>query len=154
MDCNRCEFFQGCSIRKAHDDGTAVFTCGLDFGRGKAETVVHEHRGNGKLVVRYDLPFDKERRTYREWFDEEFKRQLSEFFVKRVKKVEADILAWIEINPICYMNPCRALLDGIYGVTTPAIFPSDNVQVERYDVTKFFLQFPRGLPTELKGIAI
>lgn len=126
---------------------------GMDFGSDKSETMVCEGR-DGKYVVRYDLPVDPLMRSCREWFDEEFKRQLSEFFAKRVKKVEADIFAWIEINPICYTNPCRALLDGIYGVTTPAIFPRDNVQAERYDVTEFFLQFPRGLPTELKGIAV
>lgn len=152
MICDRCEFYHGCSIRKAHDDGTAVFSCGIDFGRDKSETVIYESR-KGRLVVRYSLPDDPHLRSYRDWFDEEFNKRLSKFFAKRVKEIEDDIFAWIKRNPICYMNPCRAILDGICSVTTPAIYPRDNV-AERYDVSEFFIQFPLGLPIELKGIAV
>lgn len=126
---------------------------GMDFGRDKSETVIYESR-KGRIVARYDLPDDPQMRSYREWFDEQFHKQLDEFFAKRVKEVESDVLAWIERNPICYMNPCRAILDGICGVTTPAIYPHGNVLAERYDVSEFFIKFPRGLPTELKGIAV
>lgn len=153
MNCDHCEFRHGCSIRKAHDDGTAVFSCGIDFGRDKSETVIHESR-RGKLVVRYDLPDDPHQRPLLNWFDEQFHKRLEEFFAKRVKKVEADIFAWIKRNPICYMNPCRAILGGICGVITPAIYPHGNVLAERYDVSEFFIQFPKALPTELKGIAV
>ena len=34
----------GCSLRKKHDDGTAAFSCGIDFGRDKSETVICESR--------------------------------------------------------------------------------------------------------------
>ena len=153
MNCDHCEFRHGCSIRKAHDDGTSVFSCGIDFGRDKSETVIYESR-KGRLVARYSLPDDPHLRSYRDWFDKEFNKRLSKFFAKRVKEIEADIFAWIKRNPICYMNPCRAILDGICGVTTPAMFPRDNVLAERYDVSEFFIQFPLGLPIELKGIAV
>jgi hypothetical protein len=32
--------------------------------------------------------------------------------------------------------------------------PRDNVLAERYDVSEFFIKFPRGLPIEMKGIAV
>ena len=104
-------------------------------------------------MARYSLPDDPHLRSYRDWFDEEFNKRLSKFFAKRVKEIEADIFAWIKRNPICYMNPCEAILDGICGVITPAIYPRDNV-AERYDVSEFFIQFPLGLPIELKGVAV
>ena len=126
---------------------------GMDFGRGKSETVIHESR-RGKIVVRYDLPDDSRLRSCRDWFDEEMKKRLSKFFTKRVKETEAKIFAWIKRNPICYMNPCEALLDGICGVITPAIYPRGNVCAERYEVTEFFLRFPRAMPTELKGTTV
>ncbi len=126
---------------------------GMDFGSDKSETVVCEGR-DGKYVVRYDLPVDPLMRSCRDLFDDDFKKKLSEFCVKRIKKVEAEILAWITRTPICYRRPCDALLDGIYGLTTPATFPRGNVCAERYEVTEFFLQFPLGLPVELKGIAV
>lgn len=125
----------------------------MDFGRDKSETVIYESR-KGRLVARYSLPDDPQMRSYREWFDEQFHKRLEEFFAKRVKEVEADILAWIKSNPICYMNPCRAILDGICGVITPAICPHGGVLTERYDVSESFLRFPRALPIELKGIAV
>ena len=153
MNCDHCESRHGYSIRKAHDDGTAVFSCGIDFGRDKSETVIHESR-RGKLAVRYELIDDSRLRSCRDWFDEEMKKRLSKFFTKRVKETEAKIFAWIKNNPICYVNPCEALLDGIYGVTTPATFPRGNICAERHEVTKFFLQFPLGLPVKLKGIAV
>lgn len=127
---------------------------GMDFGNGKSETVICELRGKGKFVVRYDLPDDPHLRSYRDWFDERMEKRLSEFFAKRVKKVEADIFSWIKRNPICYMNPCRAILDGICGVITPAIYPHGNVLAERYDVSEFFIRFPLGLPIKLKGVAV
>jgi len=153
MNCDHCESRHGCSIRKAHDDGTAVFSCGIDFGRDKSETAILESR-RGKLAVRYELIDDSRLRSCRDWFDEEIKKRLSKFFAKRVKKVEADVLAWIKRNPLCYTNPCRAILDGICCATTPAIYPHGNVLAERHDVSEFFLRFPRALPTELKGIAV
>ena len=126
---------------------------GMDFGRCKSKTVMHEsHRG--KLVAMYEFPDDPHLRSFRNWFNEQLKKRLEEFYAKRVKKVEADVLAWIKHNPICYVNPCEAILDGIYGVITPAIYPHGNVFAERYDVPEFFLGFPRALPTELKGIAV
>ena len=134
-------------------DGITAPLCGIDFGRDKSTTTVCETR-NGRLVARYDLPDDPQMRSYRDWFDEQFRKRLDEFFAKRVKEVEADVLAWIKRNPICYMNPCRAILDGICGVITPAMFPRDNVLAERYDVSEFFIQFPLGLSVELKGIAV
>ena len=134
------------------DNGVKSLFVGVDLGRDKSETVVCEFNGKGRFVVEY--PVDPHLRSCLDWFDEEFKRQLSELFAKRVKKTEAEILAWIASNPICYMNPCEALLDGIYGVTTPATFPRGNICAERYEVTEFFLQFPLGLPVELKGIAV
>ena len=155
MNCDYCEDRVSCSLRKKLDDGTAAFSCGIDFGRDKSETplsTIYESR-KGRLVARYSLPDDPHLRSYRDWFDEEFNKRLSKFFAKRVKEIEADIFAWIKRNPICYMNPCRAILDGICGVTTPAMFPRDNVLAERYDVSEFFIQFPLGLPIELKGIA-
>lgn len=136
------------------DNGVKNLLVGMDFGRDKSETVIHESRGKGKLAVRYELIDDSRLRSCRDWFDEEMKKRLSEFFAKRVKEAEADVLAWIKSNPICYTNPCRAILDGICGVITPALFPRDNVLVERYDVSEFFIQFPLGLPTELKGVAV
>lgn len=136
-----------------HNDGTTVLWCGIDFGRDKSETVIYGSR-KGRLVARYSLPDDLHLRSYRDWFDEEFNKRLSKFFAKRVKEIEADIFAWIKRNLICYMNPCRAILDGICGVTTPAIYPRDNALVERYDVSEFFIQFPLGLPIELKGVAV
>lgn len=154
MNCDHCESRHGCSIRKAHDDGTAVFSCGIDFGRDKSETVIHESRGKGKLAVRYELIDDSRLRSCRDWFDEEMKKRLSKFFTKRVKEAETKIFAWIKSNPICYVNPCAAILDGICGVTTPAIYPHGNVLAERYDVSEFFIQFPLGLPIELKGVAV
>ena len=133
--------------------GTTAPWCGMDFGRDKSKTVVCETR-NGRLVARYDLPDDPHLRSYRDWFNEEFNKRLSKFFAKRVKKVETAIFAWIKHNPLCYMNPCEAILDGICGVITPAIYPRDNILAERYDVSEFFIKFPRGLPIELKGIAV
>ena len=153
MNCDYCEDRVGCSLRKKLDDGTAVFSCGIDFGRDKSETVVYESR-KGRLVTRYSLPDNPQMRSYRDWFDEQFHKRLEEFFAKRVKEVEADIFAWIKRNPICYMDPCRAILDGICGVITPAMFPRDNALAERYDVSEFFIKFPRALPIELKGIAV
>lgn len=135
-----------------HNDGTTVLWCCIDFGRDKSETVIYESR-KGRLVARYSLPDDPHLRSYRDWLDEEFDKRLSKFFAKRVKEIEADIFAWIKRNPICYMNPCEAILDGICGVITPAIYPRDNV-AERYDVSEFFIQFPLGLPIELKGVAV
>lgn len=135
-----------------HNDGTTVPWCGIDFWHDKSETVIYESR-KGRLVARYSLPDDPHLRSYRDWFDEEFNKRLSKFFAKRVKEIEADIFAWIKRNPICYMNPCEAILDGICGVITPAIYPRDNV-AERYDVSEFFIQFPLGLPIELKGVAV
>jgi hypothetical protein len=152
MNCDYCEDRIGCSLRKKLDDGTAAFSCGIDFGRDKSETVIYESR-KGRLVARYSLPDDPHLRSYRDCFDEEFSKRLSKLFAKRVKEIEADIFAWINRNPICYMNPCKAILDGICGVTTPAIYPRDNV-AERYDVSEFFIQFPIALPTKLKGIAV
>lgn len=125
-----------------HNDGTTQRLC-----------VVCETR-NGRLVARYDLPDDPQMRSLRDWFDERLYKRLDEFFAKRVKEIEADIFAWIKRNPICYMNPCRAILDGICGCITPAIYPHCNVLAERYDVAEFFIQFPLGLPTELKGVAV
>ena len=154
MNCDHCESRHGCSIRKAHDDGTAAFSCGIDFGRDKPETVIHESRGKGKLAVRYELIDDSRLLSCRDWFDEEMKKRLSKFFTKRVKETEAKIFAWIKRNPICYVNPCEAILGGICGVITPAIYPHGNVLAERYDVSEFFLRFPRALPIELKGIAV
>ena len=136
-----------------HNDGTTTLWCGIDFGRDKSETVIYESR-KGRLVARYSLPDDPHLRSYRDWFDEEFNKRWSKFFAKRVKEIEADIFAWIKRNPICYMNPRRAILDGICGVATPAMFPCDNVLAERYDVSEFFIQFPLCLPIELKGIAV
>lgn len=126
---------------------------GMDFGSDKSETVVCEGR-DGKYVVRYDLPVDPHLRSYRDWFNEEFNKRLSKFFTKRVKETEAKIFAWIKSNPICYVNPCEAILDGICGVITPAIYPHGNALAERHDVSEFFLRFPRALPIELKGIAV
>ena len=126
---------------------------GMDFGNGKSETVICELRGKGKFVVRYDLPDDPHLRSYRDWFDEQFKRQVYEFCAKRVKKIESEIFAWIKRNPMCYTNPCESILDEVCHVVSPGIFPRDNV-FERYDVSEFFIQFPRALPTELKGIAV
>ena len=153
MNCDHCESRYGCSIRKSHDDGTAVFSCGIDFGRGKSETIIYESR-KGRLVARYSLPDDPHLRSYRDWFDEEFNKRLSKFFTKRVKETEAKIFAWIKSKPICYVNPCEAILDGICGVITPAIYPHGNVLAEEYNVSNFFLRFPRALPTELKGVAV
>lgn len=127
---------------------------GMDFGRDKSETVIHESRGKGKLAVRYELIDDSRLRSCRDWFDEEMKKRLSKFFTKRVKETEAEIFAWIKSDPICYVNPCEAILDGICGVITPAIYPHGNVLAERYDVSEFFLRFPRALPVELKGVAV
>lgn len=31
MNCDRCEFNPGCSIRKAHEDGTANVSCDVDL---------------------------------------------------------------------------------------------------------------------------
>lgn len=152
MNCDYCEDRIGCSLRKKHEDGTAAFSCGIDFGRNKSETVIYESR-KGRLVAKYSLPDDPHLRSYREWFDEEFNKRLSKFFAKRAKKIEVEIFAWIKRNPICYRDPCKAILDGICGVTMPAIYPRDNV-AERYDVSEFFLRFPRALPTELKGISL
>lgn len=152
MNCDYCEERIGCSLRKKLEDGTAAFSCGIDFGRDKSETVIYESR-KGRLVARYSLPDDPHLRSYRDWFDEEFNKRLSKFFAKRVKKGAAALFAWIKRNPICYMDPCKAILDGICGVITPAIYPRDNV-AERYDVSEFFIQFPIALPTELKGIAV
>ena len=134
------------------DNGVKSLFVGVDLGHDKSETVVCEFNGKGRFVVEY--PVDPHLRSYRDWFDEQFHKRLDEFFAKRVKKIEAEILAWIASNPICYMNPCEALLDGIYGVITPAICPHGNVLAERYDVSEFFIRFPRALPTELKGIAV
>lgn len=128
-------------------------TYGMDFGNGKSETVIYESR-RGKIVARYDLPDDPNMRSHRDWFNERLRKRLEEFFSKRVKEVEVEVLAWIKSNPICYVNPCEAILDGICCVITPAIYPHGNALVERYDVAEFFLQFPRALPTELKGIAV
>lgn len=151
MNCDYCEDRVSCSLRKKLDDGTAAFSCGVDLGRDKPKTVIHETR-NGRFVVEYVLPDDPHLRSYRDWFDEELNKRLSKFFAKRVKKTEAALFAWIKRNPLCYMNPCMAILDGICGVTTPAIYPRENVLAERYDVSEFFIQFPRALPIELKGI--
>lgn len=127
--------------------------CGIDFANGKAETVFYESR-NGRIVARCVLPDDPQMRSCLEWFDERLYKRLDEFLAKRVKEIEADIFAWIKRNPICYVNPCEAILDGICGVITPAMFPHGNVLAERYDVSEFFIQFPLGLPIELKGIAV
>ena len=153
MSCEYCSLRHGCTIRQRYEDGTAVVQCGMDFGRDKSETVILERQGKGKFVVRYDLPVEPNAPSGLNLFDEDFKRMLSDFFAKRIKRVEAEIYKWIESNPICYTNPCDAILDGIYGVTTPATFPRPDVQAERYDVSEFFIQFPLGLPVELKGIA-
>lgn len=126
---------------------------GMDFGRDKSETVIYESR-KGRIVARYDLPDDPHLRPLLNWFDERLYKRLDEFFAKRAKEIEADIFAWIKRNPICYMNPCRAILDGICGVITPAIYTHGNVLAERHDVSEFFLRFPRALPTELKGVAV
>lgn len=126
---------------------------GIDFAHGKVETVFYESR-KGRIVARYDLPDDPQMRSLRNWFDEQLYKRLDEFLAKRVKEIEAEIFAWIKRNPICYMNPCRAILDGICGAITPAMFPRDYVSAERYDVSEFFIKFPRGLPIELKGIAV
>ena len=126
---------------------------GMDFGDGKSETMIYESYDKGRFKVRYDLPDDPNMRSYCDWFDEQFKRQVYEFCAKRVKKIESEIFAWIKRHPICYMNPCEALLDENGHVITPGIFPRDNV-FERYDVAEFFIQFPRALPTELKGVAV
>ncbi len=152
MNCDYCEERIGCSLRKELEDRTAAFSCGIDFGRDKSETVIYESR-KGRLVARYSLPDDPHLRSCRDWFDEEFNKRLSKFFAKRVKEIETDIFAWIKRNPICYMDPCKAILDGICGVITPAIYPRDNV-AERYDVPEFFIQFPIALPIQLKGIAV
>ena len=37
MNCDHCEFRVGCHIRKSHEDGTATFSCGMDFGSGNAK---------------------------------------------------------------------------------------------------------------------
>lgn len=126
---------------------------GMDFGEDKSATVIYESR-RGKIVARYDLPDDPHLRPLLNWFDEQFRKRLEKFLAKQMKEVEADIFAWIKHNPICYTNPCRAILDGICGVMTPAIYPHGNALAERYDVAEFFLQFPRALPIELKGIAV
>lgn len=97
---------------------------------------------------------DPRLRSCRDWFDKGMKKRLLELFTKRVKEIEVDVLAWIKSNPICYVNPCEAILDGICGVITPAIYPHGNVLAERYEVSEFFLRFPRALPIELKGIAV
>lgn len=155
MNRDHCESRHGCSIRKSHDDGTAVFSCGIDFGRDKSETVIVTYESRrGKIVAKYDLPDDPHLRPLPNWFDEQFHKRLDKFLAKRVKETEAKIFAWIKSNPICYMNPCRAILDGVCGVITPAIYPHGNVLAERYDVSEFFIQFPLALPTELKGIAV
>lgn len=156
MNCDHCEFSVGCNIRNAHEDGNAVFTCGMDFGSGNGETVVHRGRYvNGGFVLEYDECEDPSYRQHLEWFEEDFRKQLLEVYSKSIKKTEAAILDWIRCNPICYKNPCGALLDGIYGVTLPATFPKpDVVTAERYDVVELFLQFPLGIQTELKGIAV
>ena len=133
--------------------GTTAPWCGMDFGRDKSKTVVCETR-NGRLVARYDLPDDPQMRSLRDRFYDRLKKQLSKFIVKRAEEIEPEIFAWIKRNPLCYMNPCEAILDGICGVITPAIYPRDNVLAERYDVSEFFIKFPRGLPIELKGIAV
>lgn len=125
---------------------------GMDFGRDKSETVIHESR-RGKLVARCNLSDDPHLRSCRDWLDERFKRQVYEFCAKRVKKIESEIFAWIKRHPICYMNPCESILDGVCHVVSPGIFPRDNV-FERYDVSEFFIQFSRALPTEMKGIAV
>lgn len=142
------------------DNGVRNLLVGMDFGRDKSETVIYELCGKGRFKVRYDLHDDPNMRSYRNWFDEQLRKRLEEFFAKReeffakrVKKVEAEIFAWIKSNPICYMNPCEAILDGVCHVVSPGIFPRDNV-FERYDVAEFFIQFPRALPTELKGVAV
>lgn len=141
--CDTCEYEENAG----HD-------LWIDFGNGKSETMIYESRGKCRFKVRYDLPDDPNMRSCRNWFDEQFSKRLEEFFAKRVKEVEVDILAWIKSSPICYVNPCEAILDGICGVITPAIYPHGNVLAERYDVAEFFLQFPRALPTELKGVAV
>lgn len=133
--------------------GTTAPWYGMDFGRDKSETVICESR-KGRLVAKYNLPDDPQMRLYRDWFNEEFNKRLSKFFTKRAKKIEADIFAWIKSNPICYVNPCEAILNGICGVITPAIYPRDNVLAERYDVSEFFIKFPLGLPIEMKGVAV
>lgn len=126
---------------------------GMDFGDGKSETVIYESCGKGRFKVRYDLPDDPNMRSYSDLIDDLFRRQVYEFCAKRVKKIESEIFAWIKRHPICYMNPCVAILDGVCHVVSPGIFPRDNV-FERYDVSELFIQFPRALPTELKGIAV
>lgn len=133
-------------------NGVKSLFAGVDLGQGKSETVVCEFNGRGRFVVEY--PVDPHLRSPLDWFDEEFKKQLLDLFVKRAKKTEAEILAWITRTPICYRRPCDAILDGIYGLTTPATFPRGNAYAERYEVTEFFLQFPLGLPVELKGVAV
>jgi hypothetical protein len=70
------------------DGGRGMFV-GMDFGRDKSETVIHESR-RGKLVARYDLPDDPHLRSCRDWFNEEFNKRLSKFFAKRVKEIEAE----------------------------------------------------------------
>lgn len=156
MNCDHCEFRVGCHIRKAHEDGTATFSCGMDFGSGNAETVWHRGRYvNGGFVLEYDEREEPSYRQHLEWFEEDFRKQLLEVYATSIKKTEAAILEWVRCNPICYTNPCGALLDGIHGVTLPATFPKpDVVTAERYDVVELFLQFPLGLPIELKGITV
>lgn len=134
-------------------DGITASWYGIDFGRDKSETVIYESR-KGRLVARYSLPDDPHLRSYRDGFYEQLHKRLDEFFAKRVKEIEAEIFAWIKSNTICYVNPCEAILDGICGVTMPAMFPRDYVSAERYDVSEFFLRFPSALPIELKGIAV
>lgn len=157
MSCEHCSHRHGCTIRQRYEDGTAVVQCGMDFGRDKSETVILERQGKGKFVVRYDLPVEPYMplglESFSESFNRQFNKQMSDFLTKEVKRVEAEIYKWIESNPICYTNPCDAILDGIYGVTMPAMLPRPDVQAERYDVSAFFIQFPLGLPVELKGIA-
>ena len=134
------------------DNGVKSLFVGVDLGQSKSETVVCEFNGKGRFVVEY--PVDPHLYPLRNWFDEQFRKRLEEFFAKRVKEVEVDVLAWIKNNPICYVNPCEAILDSICGVITPAIYPHGNVLAERHDVSEFFLRFPRALPIELKGIAV
>ena len=153
MNCDYCENRIGCLLRKKHDDGTAAFSCGIDLGRDKSKTVICE-TSNGRLVAEYVLPDDPHLRSGRDWFDEEFNKRLLKSFDKRVKEIEAGIFAWIKLNPICYMNPCRAILDGICGAITPAMFPLNNIFAERHNVSEFFIKFPRGLPIELRGVAV
>ena len=134
------------------DNGVESLFVGVDLGQDKSETVVCELKGKGRFVVEYSV--DPHLRSCRDWFNEEMKKRLSKFSTKRVKETEAKIFAWIKSNPICYVNPCEAILDGICGVITPAIYPHGNVLAERHDVSEFFLRFPRALPTELKGVAV